>query len=137
MAFDPAAKEAELLAEANSWDTTRPVPAEPGDIPIVDISAWRETGDRAALNDAAAALRAACEQVGFFQLVGHGLSDEAIADIFEWVRRFHALPLEVKQQINIDNPDHPLGGVGYLPIGERRLPKRACLLYTSPSPRDS
>ena len=123
--FDPAAKEAELLAEANSWDTENPVPAEPGDIPIVDISAWRETGDRTALDAAAATLRHACETVGFFQLVGHGLSEEAIADVFDWVRRFHALPLDVKQQINIDNPDHPLSGVGYLPIGERRLPRRA------------
>ena len=115
--FDPDAREAELLAQANSWDTTAPVPAEDGDIPVVDLTH--------PIAEAAATLRTACEQVGFFQLIGHGVPQAQIDRIFAETRRFHALPLEVKQQINIDNPDHPLGGVGYLPIGERRLPRRA------------
>lgn len=124
MAFDPSAREAELVAQANSWDTSAPVPAEPGDIPVVDIAAWRRTGDPSELAAAAASLRTACENVGFFQLTGHGVTPAEITEIFEATKRFHALPFDVKQQINIDNPDHPLGGVGYLPIGERRLPRR-------------
>lgn len=123
--FDPAAKEAELVAEANSWDTTTPVPAEPGDIPVVDIGPWVAGGGRPELDRAAVALRDACEKVGFFQLVGHGISDTGVDEIFEAARMFHELPHNVRQQINIDNPDHPLAGVGYLPIGERRLPRRA------------
>lgn len=115
--FDPDAREAELLAQANSWDTTAPVPANEGDIPVVDLTE--------PIADAAAKLRTACERVGFFQLVGHGISAEQIEEIFAQTRRFHSLPLDTKQRINIDNPDHPLGGVGYLPIGERRLPRRA------------
>lgn len=125
MSFDPAAREAELLAEANAWDTTEPVPAEPGDIPIVDIGTWLETGDAAALEAAATELRQACEQVGFFQLVGHGIPDSLVDAIFSETARFHGQPVEVKQRINIDNPDWPLAGVGYLPLGERRLPRRA------------
>jgi len=122
--FDPAAKEAELVAEAKAWDTTAPVPAEPGDIPVVDIGPWINSGDRADLDQAAADLREACEQVGFFQLVGHGMSQAATDEILTAARRFHELPHDIRQTINIDNPEHPLGGVGYLPIGERRLPRR-------------
>jgi len=125
MSFDPHAREQELLNEAESWDTSVPVDAEPGDIPVVDVGPWFETGDPAALDAAAATLRDACENVGFFQLVGHGISDDQIAEIFATTRAFHDLPVATKQKINIDNPDHPLSGVGYLPIGERRLPRRA------------
>ncbi len=122
--FDAEAKERALLAEATSWDTSRPEAAEEGDIPIVDVGAYFETGSDTALAKAAAALNRASEQVGFHQLIGHGISSELIADMFAEVRRFHALPLDVKQQINIDNPDAPISGAGYLPIGERRLPRR-------------
>lgn len=122
--FDPAAKERELVAQAASWDTTSPANARPGDIPIVDVGPWFVDGTDASLDNAARALREACEQVGFFQLVGHGVSRELVEATFAEARRFHALEFDVKQEINIDNPDWPLGGVGYLPIGERRLPRR-------------
>lgn len=122
--FDPHERERELLSQAESWDTSAPVDAQPGDIPVVDVGPWFRTGDPNELELVAATLRHACEQVGFFQLVGHDVSDELIDEIFAATRAFHALPLDTKQQINIDNPDHPLTGVGYLPIGERRLPRR-------------
>ena len=35
------------------------------------------------------------------------------------------MPVETKQSINIDKSNHPVKGVGYLPYGERRLPRRA------------
>lgn len=134
MVFDPNAKEAELVAEAARWDTSAPVQAGVGDVPLVDIAAWSASGDRRHLEVAASALRTACENVGFFQLTGHDLGNHdlgnhdlggtGIGEIFAEAARFHALPLEVKQQIIIDNPDWPLRGVGYLPLGERRLPRR-------------
>ena len=125
MAFDPAAREAELVAEATSWNTSSPVPAEPGDIPIVDIGPWLASGQRSDLDAAADVLRDACERVGFFQLVGHGLTGAPRQRILDAAVRFHALPVEVKERIHIDRPERRLGGVGYLPIGERRLPRRA------------
>lgn len=124
MTFDPAAREAELVAEAGRWNTSNPIAAEPGDIPIVDLGPFRASGTRADLNAAAHAVRTACEQVGFFQLVGHGLSADAVADIFEQTRRFHSLPEHVKHDVHIDNPSWPLSGVGWLPFGQRRLPRR-------------
>jgi len=124
-AFDPAAKERELLAEATSWDTTDPADPEPGDIPVVDVGPYFASGSHDDLGIAAESLRKACEQIGFYQLVGHQLSDGLIQDTFTWAKRFHALDLETKQQINLDNPDWPVATVGYMPVGERRLPRRA------------
>lgn len=122
--FDPNAKERELVAEATSWDTSLPQTAEPGDIPVVDVGPYLSTGAPAELAAAATALNQASEHVGFYQLVGHGIKKERIAETFAQARRFHALPIDVKQRINIDNPDWPISGAGYLPIGERRLPRR-------------
>ena len=38
--------------------------------------------------------------------------------------RLHALPLAVKQGILMDRADWPVGGVGYLPVNNRKLPAR-------------
>lgn len=125
MTFDADAKERELRAEAESWDTSAPVPGDEGDVPIVDVGPWFRTGDRAELERAAAALRRAAEDVGFHQLVGHGIDDDAQAEILAATRRFHALDEATKDAITMDRPDHPVGGVGYLPYGNRKLPTRS------------
>lgn len=124
-AFDPAAKEAALQADAASWDTSSPVDSRPDDIPIVDVGPYFSTGARADLAIAAKALRDACERVGFHFLVGHGIPDVDFAAILEAARSFHALPLSRKLEIEMDRADWPVGGVGYLPAGERKLPRRA------------
>lgn len=122
--FDPAAKERELRAESSSWNTTVRFAAEDGDIPIVDVAEYMATGDEAALASAATKLNDACESVGFFQLIGHSVDRELIDEMFDLARRFHALPVETKRQILMDRPEWPLGGVGYLPLGARKLPSR-------------
>ena len=122
--FDPEAKEAELQAEASTWDTSSPVPAQSGDIPVIDASGWLGSDDPEALRQAANTLREASEQVGFYQLVGHDVDQSLIDEMFEMTERFHALPLDVKQQIEMDQSGTPIGGIGYLPIGERKLPRR-------------
>lgn len=115
--FDADARERELREQAESWDTSAPVPAEPGDIPVIDL------GDPA--DAIAAALRDACERVGFFQLIGHGVDEARVDAAFAAARVFHALDDEVKESIALDRPDCPVGGVGYLRVGERMLPRRA------------
>lgn len=122
--FDAEAKERALQAEAASWDTSTAVPAEPGDIPIIDISGWLADDDPEALTTAATTLREASEQVGFHQLVGHGIDQQLIDDVFAMTERFHALDHELKNDIRMDRPEWPIGGVGYLPLGERKLPRR-------------
>lgn len=120
--FDPAAKEQQLAAESTSWDTSKVVDADPGDIPIVDVSAYFESNSPHDLAVAADQMRYALEKVGFYQLTGHDMSQgDAILDA---TRRFHALPLEVKTTILIDRPEAKLGSAGYMPVGARKLPSR-------------
>ncbi len=123
--FDPAAKEAQLRAESEQWDTSAPVDAQPGDIPVIDIAKYLTNRSADARLDVATKLAHACETVGFWQLTGHGIGTEAIAEMFDAARAFHALPVERKSTVRMDRPDWPLGGVGYLPIGNRKLPARS------------
>lgn len=122
--YDAAAKEAELRQESSQWDTSNPKPALPGDIPTIDVSNWLETNAPEELQKLGKALKAACEEVGFHQLVGHGLPRSTTDGILNQTRRFHELPNKIKEKIKMDKPDFPLGGVGYLNYGNRKLPKR-------------
>lgn len=125
MTFDPVAKANELAEESMLWDTSAPVAADPGDIPTVDVAAYFASGDLAELQIVATALRRSLEEVGFYQLVGHGMPSSQMQGILAEARRFHDLPDAVKRTILIDQPDHHVGAVGYMPIGTRKLPTRA------------
>ncbi|MDW3220565.1 MAG: 2-oxoglutarate and iron-dependent oxygenase domain-containing protein [Acidimicrobiales bacterium] len=115
--FDPAAREQELRDQAESWDTSTPVPAGPGDIPVIDLGHDPVT--------VATELRAACETVGFFQLVGHGVDETLVERTFAATRAFHDLDDATKESIAMDRAEWPVRGVGYLRVGERLLPRRA------------
>lgn len=125
MAFDPEQKERELRAESSAWDVSDPVPALPDDIPVIDVADWFASNDPAQLATIAAQLDRACSEVGFFQLVGHGVDHTLIDEMFEMNKRVHALSSEAKSQMRMDRPDWPVGGVGYLPMYSRKLPTRA------------
>jgi len=122
--FDPFEKEQQLQAESAGWDTSQIEPAGPGDIPVIDLDTYFTSGDPAALEIIAAQLRAACEEVGFFSIVGHAVSRQLTGATFDQVRLFHALPLESKTAIQMDRPDWPHGGMGYLPVKNVKLPAR-------------
>lgn len=122
--FDPNAKEKELRSESQSWDTSAPEDARPDDIPTIDLSEYFTSGTPEALDAVAAQVRTACEETGFLSIVGHQIPAADMQATFEQVRRFHALPLEQKQQILMDRPDWPVGGMGYLPLKNRKLPAR-------------
>jgi len=79
-------------------------------IPVIDFRSYfaAETGT---LERLAAELGDACENIGFFYALGHGV-DEAIIDrAFAASRRFHALPLDQKLQLELND-----NNVGYLPV---------------------
>jgi isopenicillin N synthase-like dioxygenase len=123
--FDPAAKERQLRADSDSWDTTRVDDARPGDIPLIDLGAYLSSPCEETLAPVAEQLRAACESVGFFSIVGHQVPDSLVSTAFDYTRRFHALALDQKQAIAMDRSDWPLGGVGYLPLKNLKLPARS------------
>ena len=122
--FDPAAKEQQLRSESEQWDTSSPEEARPDDIPVIDLEPWFTSGSDAELTAVAEKLRIACEETGFFSIIGHQVPSENLNATFEQVRLFHALPVEQKSQILMDRPDWPVGGMGYLPLKNRKLPAR-------------
>lgn len=124
-AFDPAQREEELRRESEQWDTHDAVPADDGDIAVVDVAAWFASGSPRDLDEVARCLGTASETVGFHQLVGHGVDPALVDRAFDATRRFHDLPLDRKAAIAMDRPEWPLGGVGYLRVGSRKLPRRA------------
>ncbi len=122
--FDAEAKERELVAQATSWDTSAPVDAEAGDIPIVDVSDYFQSGSPEALTAAADLLRFASENVGFYYLTGHQIPEELVARTYAETMRFHQHDEGEKRSILLNGPQGGLAGSGYLPFGNRMLPRR-------------
>lgn len=122
--FDSIEKERQLKAESESWDTTVVHEAEDGDIPVIDVSDYFISGDKSALQSVASQLKTACEETGFFSLTGHGIPPALIDATFEQTRQFHAQTIDEKRSIMMDRSDWPVGGVGYLPLKNRKLPAR-------------
>ncbi len=122
--FDPLAKELELRAESSSWDTRVIHSAGADDIPVIDLAPYLHgKGDRE-LEMTAVELEKACQEVGFFSIVGHQM-DTAVTDrIFSAAREFYALPSSAKTALLMDRPDWKLKGVGYMPFKNRKLPTR-------------
>jgi isopenicillin N synthase-like dioxygenase len=79
-------------------------------IPVIDFGPYfaRKPG---ALDSLAAEVRHACENIGFFYALGHGVPETLIDRAFAASRRFHALPLEEKLKLRVNE-----NNIGYLPI---------------------
>ena len=81
-------------------------------IPVIDFGpAFR--GESGGLDAAAAKVRHACEQVGFFYMAGHGVAQEIVDTAFDASREFHALPLEEKMRLKLNE-----NNIGYLPLNQ-------------------
>jgi len=79
-------------------------------IPLIDfVPAFRDGAE--GLEAVAAQVRRASEEVGFFYLAGHGVARTVIDDAFAASREFHAMPLEDKLALKINE-----NNIGYLPV---------------------
>src|SRR5581483_7140963 len=78
-----------------------------GQVPVVDMSA----GPRAA----AEAIDAACREVGFFYVVGHGIDPSLLAGLDGLAREFFALPDHEKAQIEMRRGGRAWRG--WFPVG--------------------
>jgi isopenicillin N synthase-like dioxygenase len=81
-------------------------------IPVIDFGpAFR--GESRGLDTVVAAVRHACERVGFFYMAGHGVAQDVIDAAFEASREFHAMPLEDKLRLKLNE-----NNIGYLPVNQ-------------------
>jgi len=80
-------------------------------IPILDLAPYL-AGEPGADVRLAAELRRACEEIGFYFIIGHGVPQDLIGAAFAETARFHAEPLADKMRLLIN--DHM---IGYLPLG--------------------
>jgi isopenicillin N synthase-like dioxygenase len=79
-------------------------------IPVIDFGP-AFTGEPGAMRSLATELCHACENVGFFYALNHGVPEELIDRAFAASRQFHALPLEEKLKLRLNE-----NNIGYLPI---------------------
>lgn len=69
-------------------------------IPVVNLSQFTQ-GDADARQAFVAALGQAFHEIGFVGVIGHGISEQLIADFYTASKAFFALPTEVKKQYEI------------------------------------
>jgi len=72
-------------------------------VPIIDIAPFVHS-DAAPREMVVAAVRRACEQVGFFAITGHDVPQEKIKAVFAAGRAFFARPLDEKMRIKRPGP---------------------------------
>ena len=79
-------------------------------IPLIDFAPYF-AGEAGALERLAAEVGRACEEVGFFYAAGHGVDDAIIDAAFAASRRFHALPMDEKLALSLNQ-----NNIGYMPM---------------------
>jgi isopenicillin N synthase-like dioxygenase len=95
-------------------------------IPVIDFGpALRDVPH--GLDSVATVVRDACERVGFFYMAGHGVPQAVIDEAFDASREFHALPLEDKMRLEINE-----NNIGYLPVN--RSMQRATTVHKNTRP---
>ena len=78
-------------------------------IPVIDLGPYL-AGEPRALDHAAAELRHALTEIGFYTIVNHGVPSALVHEVYRQVARFHARSLGEKLKIKLDKHN-----VGYLP----------------------
>jgi isopenicillin N synthase-like dioxygenase len=87
------------------------------EVPVIDLAPSFSGGD-AGRRHVADAIRAACEEIGFFTIVGHRVPDRTVDDLLGQAKSFFALPLAEKQKT--PQPTERISR-GYSYVGSRGL----------------
>jgi isopenicillin N synthase-like dioxygenase len=100
-------------------------------IPVIDYGPYfaGETGE---LERLAGQVAHACENVGFFYALNHGVPDALIERAFAAARRFFGLPCEVKLALKLNE-----NNIGYLPINASVQAASAVHQATRPNQNES
>jgi isopenicillin N synthase-like dioxygenase len=100
-------------------------------IPIIDCGPFF-AGEPGALQRVATGLADACESVGFFYVRNHSVDEALIECAFAAARRFHALPLERKLALRLNQ-----NNIGYLPVSASVQGASTVLRATRPNQNES
>ncbi|MGI3782862.1 MAG: 2-oxoglutarate and iron-dependent oxygenase domain-containing protein, partial [Janthinobacterium lividum] len=81
----------------------RQAPPAPFAVPVVDLAPWVrvEAYDDEARTRVARELDVACREVGFVQVLGHGVPDPVVAGLADAMDDFFGLPLEDKLALKV------------------------------------
>ncbi|MBM3645602.1 MAG: isopenicillin N synthase family oxygenase [Alphaproteobacteria bacterium] len=96
-------------------------------IPIIDLGPYL-AGERGAMDRAAAELRHAQTEIGFYFIVNHGVPRQQIAAVFAEAARFHAQPLEKKMALKLNEHNQ-----GYMPMRGNTLRTSSVQSGTKPN----
>ena len=88
-------------------------------IPVIDIGPFL-SGDPAGSRAVAEAVRAACEGIGFFTIVGHRVPEALVDRLYANAHAFFALPLDEKLRVKKPEGTNPKG---YAPMGIKTVGK--------------
>lgn len=88
-----------------------PVTVVDGYVPVIDLSPARD-GGAAGRRAVADAIGTVCETSGFLVIVGHGVPEQSISDMYEATRAFFALPQAEKEALRSDDRDPLMRGFG-------------------------
>ena len=113
------ARDTALLPEHRSIRDSAARPAREDEIPLISLAALN-MGDRAGTAKIAEQIREACERIGFFYIVDHGVADDVISGAFDQAKRFFSQPLEFKQQVAVNAQQN-----GYRRSGSVQIPGNA------------
>jgi isopenicillin N synthase-like dioxygenase len=77
-------------------------------VPVIDLTPFREGGE-AGKRAVAALVGAACRDIGFLTISGHGIPDALIQRCYDTAAEFFALPIEEKMRCERPAPDQVRG----------------------------
>ena len=100
-------------------------------IPIIDLGCYLD-GKPEALEALAAEIKPACQTIGFFYIRNHGVPQDLICNAFAQSARFHALPLESKLALSLDE-----NNIGYMPMNASRQAHSTVHKATTPNQNES
>ena len=83
-----------------------------GMLPVIDMAPFLNGGSVAERAAVARELRRVCIDIGFFYLVGHGISESELAEGLTRGRTFFGLPLQEKEKLRFN-----AARFGYFPLG--------------------
>lgn len=67
-------------------------------IPIVDLSSFAPGGSKGERAQASQTLYNACHNLGFANIIGHGVSDALLQEAFSWSKKLFDLPYQEKMK---------------------------------------